>query len=56
MLRNVVGNSLQSRQETRNAIALQNWFVLEIERADNGHNIWSDYHFFSKSLGSVVLK
>ena len=50
-LRTAIGHSLQSRQETRNAISLQNWFILEIERVDNGQSVWSDYHFFLKKLG-----
>lgn len=50
-LRSAIGHSLQSRQETRNAISLQNWFVLEIERIDNGHSLWADYRFFLKKLG-----
>ena len=50
-LRAAIGHSLQSRQETRNAISLQNWFILEIERVDTGQSVWSDYHFFLKKLG-----
>jgi UDP-GlcNAc:undecaprenyl-phosphate GlcNAc-1-phosphate transferase len=50
-LRLAIGHSLQNRQETRNAISLQDWFVLEIERVDNGQSVWSDYHFFLKKLG-----
>ncbi|NCG09164.1 MAG: hypothetical protein GWO81_06305 [Verrucomicrobia bacterium] len=50
-LRSAIGHSLQNRQETRNAISLQNWFILEIERVDNGQSVWTDYHFFLKKLG-----
>ena len=50
-LRSLIGHSLQNRQDTRNAISLQNWFILEIERVDNGQSVWSDYHFFLKKLG-----
>jgi hypothetical protein len=50
-LRSAIGHSLQNRQDTRNAISLQNWFVLEIERVDSGQSVWGDYHFFLKKLG-----
>ncbi|CAI8287281.1 MAG: putative undecaprenyl-phosphate N-acetylglucosaminyl 1-phosphate transferase [Opitutia bacterium UBA7350] len=50
-LRAAVESSLQGRKETRNAISLQHWFLLEIERVDSGQNAWEDYHFFLKKLG-----
>jgi UDP-GlcNAc:undecaprenyl-phosphate GlcNAc-1-phosphate transferase len=50
-LRTVIGQSLQSRQEMRNAISLQQWFVLEIERIDSGQSAWTDYYFVLKKMG-----
>jgi UDP-GlcNAc:undecaprenyl-phosphate GlcNAc-1-phosphate transferase len=46
-----LADSLDYRIETRNAISLKNWFVLEAERADSGSHLWSDYHFILKKMG-----
>lgn len=52
--------SVQSRQDTRNALVLKNWFLMEVERADSGKSLWSDYHFALKKMGfceaDLVLK
>jgi len=46
-----VSESLQTRQDARNAIYLKNWIVVEAERADSGQNIWSDFRFVLKKMG-----
>jgi UDP-GlcNAc:undecaprenyl-phosphate GlcNAc-1-phosphate transferase len=50
-LKNVVGNSLGLRQDTRNALFLRDWLIAETERADSGKNLWSDYKFVLKKMG-----
>lgn len=50
-LRVVLADSLQSRQDTRNALYLKNWLVVEAERADTAKNLWSDFRFVLKKMG-----
>lgn len=47
----LLSESLQSRQDIRNALYLKDWFVTEAERADSGAHLWSDYHFILKKMG-----
>jgi UDP-GlcNAc:undecaprenyl-phosphate GlcNAc-1-phosphate transferase len=44
-------DSLQSRQDTRNALHLKNWLVVEAERADSATHLWSDFRFVLKKMG-----
>ena len=44
-------DSLQSRQDTRNALYLKNWLVVEAERADSAVHLWSDFRFVLKKMG-----
>jgi len=44
-------DSLQSRQDTRNALYLKNWLVVEAERADSAIHLWSDFRFVLKKMG-----
>ena len=50
-LRETLSDSLQNRQDTRNALSLKNWFILEAERADSGAHLWADFHFILKKMG-----
>ena len=50
-LRVVLSESLQSRQDTRNALYLKNWLVVEAERADSAKHLWSDFRFVLKKMG-----
>ena len=50
-LRVVLTDSLQSRQDTRNALYLKNWLVVEAERADSAIHLWSDFRFVLKKMG-----
>ena len=50
-LRVLLADSLQSRQDTRNALYLKNWLVVEAERADSVMNLWSDFRFVLKKMG-----
>ncbi len=43
--------SLSARQDTRNALYLKDWFVVEAERADCAKHLWSDYRFILKKMG-----
>ena len=47
----LLANSLQSRQDTRNALHLKNWLVVEAERADSAIHLWSDFRFVLKKMG-----
>jgi len=47
----ILNESLQARQDIRNALNLKNWFILEVGRADTGQNVWSDFHFVLKKMG-----
>lgn len=50
-LQNLLYESMQSRQDARNALQLKNWFLAEVERADSGKNLWTDYHFILRKMG-----
>jgi len=43
--------SVQARQDTRNALTLKSWLLMETERSDCGNSLWSDYHFVLKKMG-----
>jgi UDP-GlcNAc:undecaprenyl-phosphate GlcNAc-1-phosphate transferase len=43
--------SMQSRQDARNSLHLKQWFLMEVERADSGKNLWSDYRFILRKMG-----
>ncbi len=46
-----LSDALNARQDTRNALYLKNWFVVETERADTGNHLWSDYKFILRKMG-----
>ena len=50
-LRVLLADSLQSRQDTRNALYLKNWLAVEAERADSVINLWADFRFVLKKMG-----
>jgi UDP-GlcNAc:undecaprenyl-phosphate GlcNAc-1-phosphate transferase len=50
-LRILLTDSLQSRQDTRNALYLKDWLVVEAERADSATHLWSDFRFVLKKMG-----
>lgn len=50
-VRVLLTDSLQSRQDTRNALYLKNWLVVEAERADSAIHLWSDFRFVLKKMG-----
>lgn len=43
--------SLQMRQDARNALYLRDWLIVEVDRADSGQNLWADYRFILKKIG-----
>lgn len=47
----IVNESWQARQDTRNALKLRDWFVLEAGRADTGEHLWSDFQFVLRKIG-----
>ena len=44
-------DSLQSRQDIRNALYLKEWLLGEVERADKAVHLWSDFRFVVKKMG-----
>lgn len=46
-----LNDSINARLETKNALQLRNWFVLEAARADTGEHLWSDFRFVLKKIG-----
>jgi len=44
-------DSVRSRHDTRYAVSLRDWFIIEAERADSGIHLWSDYRFVLKKIG-----
>ncbi|MDQ8195224.1 MraY family glycosyltransferase [Coraliomargarita sp. SDUM461004] len=51
VVREVLTESFQSRQDARNALYLRDWFIVEAERADTGQHLWTDYRFILKKMG-----
>ncbi|MFU8847800.1 MAG: MraY family glycosyltransferase [Opitutales bacterium] len=47
----IVNESWQARQDTKNALKLRDWFVLEAGRADTGEHLWSDFQFVLRKIG-----
>lgn len=50
-VRTALTESFQARQDTRNALYLKDWLVVEAERADTGNHLWSDFRFVLKKMG-----
>jgi len=50
-VRDMVVDSVSARQDTRNALYLRDWFVLETDRADAGAHLWADFRFILKKMG-----
>jgi UDP-GlcNAc:undecaprenyl-phosphate GlcNAc-1-phosphate transferase len=44
-------DGLESRQDTKNAIYLKDWIVTEVDRADSGAHLWTDFHFVLRKVG-----
>jgi UDP-GlcNAc:undecaprenyl-phosphate GlcNAc-1-phosphate transferase len=51
-----LGQSLRLRKETRYALTLDRWFVLEAERRGRVEDLWEDYRFVVRKLGFSGLK
>lgn len=51
LVRSMFTESLQARQDTRNALYLRDWLIVEAERADTGNHLWTDYRFVLKKMG-----
>jgi UDP-GlcNAc:undecaprenyl-phosphate GlcNAc-1-phosphate transferase len=51
-----LGDSLRLRKETRYALTLDRWFMLEAERRGRAEDLWEDYQFVVKKLGFSRLK
>ncbi len=51
-----LGQSLRLRKETRYALTLDRWFLLEAERRGRVDDLWEDYQFVVRKLGFSRLK
>lgn len=51
LVRSMFTESIQARQDTRNALYLRDWLIVEAERADTGSHLWTDYRFILKKMG-----
>jgi UDP-GlcNAc:undecaprenyl-phosphate GlcNAc-1-phosphate transferase len=51
-----LGKSLALRKETRYALTLNRWLVLEIERHNSTAQFWQDYQFLVKKLHFMKVK
>ena len=50
-LRDRLNDSFRARQDTRNALYLRDWLVVEAERADTGSHLWTDFRFVLEKMG-----
>ncbi|HEX4141514.1 MAG TPA: MraY family glycosyltransferase [Candidatus Methylacidiphilales bacterium] len=51
-----LGQSLRLRKETRYALTLDRWFMMEAERRVRLEDLWEDYQFVIRKLGFSRLK
>ena len=51
LVRTMLTESFQARRDTRNALYLRDWLIVEAERADTGNHLWADYRFVLKKMG-----
>jgi hypothetical protein len=47
----ILTESFEARQDTKNALQLRDWLALEANRADSGEHLWSDFRFVLKKIG-----
>ncbi|MEO0508486.1 MAG: MraY family glycosyltransferase [Verrucomicrobiota bacterium] len=47
----ILNESFEARQDTKNALYLRDWLIVEAERADTGEHLWSDFRFVLKKMG-----
>jgi UDP-GlcNAc:undecaprenyl-phosphate GlcNAc-1-phosphate transferase len=52
----VVGNSLEVRKQTRFALLLSRWMILEAERCLKVEDLWIDYLFVLRKLGFLKVR
>jgi UDP-GlcNAc:undecaprenyl-phosphate GlcNAc-1-phosphate transferase len=55
-IKELLNDSFEARHDTRNALYLKNWLVVEVDRADNGNHLWADYRFVLKKMGFCRAK
>lgn len=51
LVKNRMVESMQMREDARNALYLRDWLIVEVERMDSGRNLWADYRFVLKKMG-----
>ena len=51
LLRQLLTDSSQTREDTHNALYLRDWLIAEAERADKANHLWADFSFVLKKMG-----
>jgi UDP-GlcNAc:undecaprenyl-phosphate GlcNAc-1-phosphate transferase len=51
LVKNRMVESLQMRQDARNALYLRDWLIVEVDRIDSGKNLWADFRFVLRKMG-----
>jgi UDP-GlcNAc:undecaprenyl-phosphate GlcNAc-1-phosphate transferase len=55
-IKGILTDAVRTRQDTRNALYLRDWLVVEVDRADSGNHLWADYRFVLKKMGVCRAK
>ena len=50
LIRQLVSDSFQAREDTHNALYLRDWLIAEAERADQANHLWADFGFILKKM------
>jgi UDP-GlcNAc:undecaprenyl-phosphate GlcNAc-1-phosphate transferase len=56
LIRKLVTDSFQTREDTHNALYLRDWLIAEAERADKANHLWADFSFVLKKIGFCRAK
>ena len=51
LIRQLLTDSSQTREDTHNALYLRDWLIAEAERADKANHLWADFSFVLKKIG-----
>ena len=51
LIRQLVADSFQAREDTHNALHLRDWLIAEADHADKANHLWADFSFVLKKMG-----
>ena len=51
LIRQLLTDSFQTREDTHNALYLRDWLIAEAECADKANHLWADFSFVLKKIG-----